>query len=82
MSSQEFKSRFQTFIETNQALIDCYAKVKVDDYKKMSEQAREGLCAGPKEQIKEMMRNNELKMENLVDDRIYIMYKLWGEKKD
>lgn len=52
------KPAFQEFVEANQALLACYNAVSVDDYKKLSESARENLCSQPKEKLRDIMRGN------------------------
>jgi hypothetical protein len=67
------KPAFQEFVEANQALLACYNAVSVDDYKKLSESARENLCSQPKEKLREIMRGNQLVMSNLIKERVEIL---------
>jgi len=70
------KPAFQEFVEANQALLSCYNAVSLDDYKKMGEGQRDGLCGAQKEQIRELLRSNNLAMSNLVRERVDILHKL------
>jgi len=74
------KPAFQEFVESNQALITCYNGVSLDDYKKMGEGQRDGLCASQKERVREILRSNQLVMSNLVRERVDILHKL-GQKE-
>ncbi len=60
------KPAFQEFVEANQALLNCYNAVTLEDYKKMGEGQRDGLCANHKEKVREILRSNQLTMSNLV----------------
>jgi hypothetical protein len=74
------KPAFQEFVEANQGLITCYNAVSLDDYKKMGEGQRDGLCASQKERVREILRSNQLVMSNLVRERVDILHKL-GQKE-
>jgi hypothetical protein len=70
------KPAFQEFVEANQALLSCYNAVSLDDFKKMGEGKRDGLCGSQKEQIRELLKSNNLAMSNLVRERVDILHKL------
>lgn len=71
---------FQQFVEANQGLLECYNKVKLEDYKKMGEVAKENVCASQKEKLKEILASNQLVMANLVEQRIELLYKFKNEE--
>ncbi len=79
MSSSN-KPAFQIFVEANQALLQCYNKVSVDEYKKMSEGTRDSVCASEKQRVKDIVGSNSLVMSNLIRERIDILNKIAAEQ--
>ena len=75
------KPAFQEFVEANQALLSCYNAVSLDDYKKLGEGQRDGLCAAQKEKVRDILRGNNLVMSNLVRERVDILHKLGQKEK-
>ena len=75
------KPAFQEFVEANQALLSCYNAVSLDDYKKLGEAQRDGLCAAQKEKVRDILRGNNLVMSNLVRERVDILHKLGQKEK-
>ena len=58
------------------ALLECYRKTTLDDYKKLSAGAQENLCASNKNKVKEILESDQMTMTNLVVDRVEILRKL------
>lgn len=79
--SQQQKPVFQRFVEANQGLLQCYRKVNLDDYKKMSGAAKDGLCQNYKETIKEILANDQMTMTTLVKERVMILKAYKPEEK-
>ena len=75
------KPAFQQFVESNQALMNCYNAVLPEEFNKLSENQKESLCASQKEKVREILRGNQLVMSNLVKERIEILKKLGAEEK-
>lgn len=76
------KTVFQQFVEANQGLLDCYNKVKIEDYKKMPDAGKEALCSSQKDKIREILNSNQMVMSNLIKERIEILNRLnseWSE---
>ena len=71
--SQQQKPVFQRFVEANKGLLACYRKVNLDDYKKMSGAAKESLCQNYKDQIKEILEQDQMTMTTLVKERVMIL---------
>ena len=74
------KPAFQVFVEANQALMNCYNKVSLDDFKKMNEASRDSVCASEKQKVKDIVSTNNLVMSNLIKERIEILHRLGAEK--
>ena len=79
--SQQHKPILQEFVEANMALIECYNKVSVDEYKKMSASAQGGLCATHKNKVKAILESNQMTMSRLLQDRIAILHRLGAENE-
>lgn len=70
------KSAFQEFVETNQALLNCYNAISPADYAKMNDSQKEGACFNHREKLREQLRSNSLVMSNLLRERIAILNRL------
>ena len=70
------KPVFQQFVEANQGLLECYNKIKIEDFNKMSDAGKDSQCASHKEKIRELLNNNSLVMSALIKERIEIITKL------
>lgn len=68
------KPAFQEFVEANQALLNCYNAVSLEDFKKLGESQKESLCAAHKEKVRDILRSNNLTMGNLVKERVEILH--------
>lgn len=73
------KPAFQEFIETNQALINCYNAVSPADFQKLSDGQKESLCASQREKVRDVLRSNSLVMSNLVRERVEILHRLGAQ---
>jgi len=70
------KPVFQEFIEANQALMNCYNAISLEDYKKTGD----SVCSGQREKVREILRSNQLVMGNLVRERVEILRKLGAQQ--
>ena len=75
------KPAFQEFVEANTALLDCYNATNLDDYKKLNDGQKEGLCMQQRERVREILRGNQLVMSNLIKERIEILKRLGSEQE-
>ena len=70
------KSAFQQFIEANEALLECYDNVDMDQYKGQPLAKSASVCNSQKEKVKELLRSNQLSMTTLVTERVNILKNL------
>ena len=75
------KPAFQEFVEANQGLLNCYNSTSLDEFKKLNDAQKEGLCMQQKERVREILRGNQLVMSNLVRERVEILKKLGAEQQ-
>jgi len=52
------KSAFQQFVEANEALLECYDNVDMDQYKGQPLAKSASVCNSQKEKVKELLRSN------------------------
>lgn len=67
------KPAYLRFIHANEALMKCYAELPEKDWATMTRSAMDSKCMTQKEEIKRILRNNELNMTQLVKDRLHFL---------
>ncbi len=60
------KPVFQQFIEANKALLQCYRKVSVEEFKKMPDATKDNLCGAHKDRIRDILSREQMTMTKLV----------------
>jgi len=63
MQGKQPKPAFRDFLESNAAMLNCYNKIKKEDWGKPG---ADNQCLVHKERIKEILRSNEIRMSNIV----------------
>ena len=67
------RSIFKSFIKANEDLIACYEAADIDQYKDQPASKSSGLCLSQKQKVKDIINSNELRMTNLVNERVGIL---------
>ena len=76
------ESTLETFIGANQKLMDCYAKVPVEDYKKLSPVDQDLLCINEQTQVKTILESGQMDFKNILKERIEILDQKQAVTKD
>ena len=76
------ESTLETFIGANQKLMDCYAKVPDEDYKKLSPVDQDLLCINEQTQVKTILESGQMDFKNILKERIEILDQKQAVTKD
>ena len=76
----EQKSPFRRYVEANERLVECYERVKTAEVDGKADSGMLSSCYVYRDQIRDMLKKNELVMSHLIKERVKIMYSWENEQ--